>query len=48
MLLRLAGALPDDTLARCRDWLAGGELVELGRAVLHAVRPRGSGWLAVT
>jgi hypothetical protein len=38
MLLRLAGWLPDDTLARCRTWLAEDRLVDLARTVTHAAR----------
>ncbi len=33
MLLRLAGKAPDDLVARCRGWLAEGELDSLARAV---------------
>jgi hypothetical protein len=33
MLLRLAGRAPDDLLARCRGWLARGELEALARGV---------------
>jgi hypothetical protein len=38
MLLRLAGWLPDGTLARCRAWLAEDRLVDLARTVTHAAR----------
>lgn len=37
MLLRLAGKLPDDLLARSREWLAAGQQGNVGRAVAHAV-----------
>jgi hypothetical protein len=38
MLLRLAGWLPDDTIAQCRTWLAEDRLVDLARTVTHAAR----------
>lgn len=38
MLLRLAGWLPDDTIAQCRTWLAEDRLVDLARSVAHAAR----------
>ncbi|KAA2262246.1 hypothetical protein F0L68_13235 [Solihabitans fulvus] len=37
LLLRLAGRLPDAQLWRFRDWLAGGALVVLARAVPRAL-----------
>jgi hypothetical protein len=36
MLLRLAGHAPDELLARCRIWLAQGNLANIGRALTHA------------
>ncbi len=38
LLMRLAGAIPDDALVRCRDWLAEGDLESLARVAAHAVR----------
>jgi hypothetical protein len=35
MLLRIAGRAPDGLLTRCRDWLAGGQLGDLARAVTY-------------
>ncbi|MDT5027403.1 MAG: hypothetical protein QOE61_3829, partial [Micromonosporaceae bacterium] len=37
LLLRLAGAVPDDLTAQCRRWLAEGRSCDVGRAITYAV-----------
>ena len=37
LLLRLAGHLPDDLVAQCRQWVAKGQLTAVGRAVGDAI-----------
>jgi hypothetical protein len=37
LLLRLAGTAPDDLITQCRHWLAQRRMLDIGRAVTHAV-----------